>query len=254
MATRGMIYVGTSGWNYQHWRGVFYPPDIKDADMLGYISKRLPTIEINNTFYHLPRATSIARWRDTAPGNFVFSVKASRFITHAKRLVDTEEAVKTFLNLAKGLGDRLGPILFQLPPGFKPDMGRISSFIDALPREFRYAFEFRNPGWETEEVYALLEKNNMAFCISDLAGHFSPVKLTAGFAYLRLHGPAGAYAGKYDDRFLEEWAGTFLRWSEEGHVYCYFDNDMWGYAVENALRMNEMITGMLDARYKISGF
>ena len=253
MGTRGAIYVGTSGWNYRHWRGVFYPPDIKDADMLRYISGRLPTVEINSSFYHLPRETSIARWRGTVPDNFIFSVKASRFITHIKRLVGTEEPVKTFLDLASGLGDRLGPVLFQLPPGLKPDITRLAVFVESLPRGYKYTFEFRHAGWHNEEVYGLLARHNIAFCVFDLDGKFSPVKNTADFAYLRLHGPAGAYAGKYDDRFLEEWAGTFLRWSDERCVYCYFDNDMWGYAVENALRMNEMVTEMLAGRDRVSG-
>lgn len=254
MKTRGMIYVGTSGWNYQHWRGVFYPPGIKDADMLGYISARLQTIEINNSFYRLPSETSISRWRDTVPGNFVFSVKASRFITHVKRLVAAEESVNFFLERVKGLGDKLGPILFQLPPGLKLDIPRLSAFIEALPREYRYALEFRNPSWETDEVFDLLEKNNIAFCIYDLAGRFTPVKLTTDFAYLRLHGPAGAYGGKYNDAFLAEWAGTFLRWSSDKFVYCYFDNDMWGYAVENALTLDRMVDELLAERDKVSGF
>jgi len=254
MDTRGVIYVGTSGWNYQHWRGVFYPPDIKDANMLGYLSGRLPTVEVNSSFYHLPRETSITHWRDTVPGNFKFSLKASRFITHIKRLADAEEPVNTFLSLARGLGDKLGPILFQLPPGFKLDIARLAAFINILPKEFRYAFEFRNPAWQTEEVYELLEKNNMAFCIFDLGGLFSPVKVTADFAYLRLHGPEVAYCGKYTDAFLSEWSGTFLRWSGDKFVYCYFDNDMLGYAAENALTLNKMVSELLSGRGRVSGF
>lgn len=244
MKRRTVIHIGTSGWHYEHWKGVFYPEGVSGDGLLGYYTGKFHTVELNNTFYQLPRETTLRHWRDMAPVGFIFSVKASRYITHMKKLKDPEEPLSNFLGRIEALGDRLGPILFQLPPRWRSNPERLSSFLKILPEGFRYAFEFRDPSWFKGEVYAMLREHGAAFCIFDLAGMLSPRETTAEFVYVRLHGPAGAYQGQYDDATLADWAGTFSRWSKKGHeVFCYFDNDEAGYAARDALRLRELTGG-----------
>jgi len=238
------IRVGTSGWHYRHWQGPFYPEDIKSRDMLGFYCGRLQTVEINNSFYHLPAKETFRLWRQVTPRHFLFAVKASRYITHMKKLKDPGQSLALFLSHVDELGGKLGPILFQLPPRWGRDPGRAREFLGALPEEHRYAFEFRDPSWFHREIYALLEQHNAAFCVFDLAGQESPRILTADFAYLRLHGPATLkYAGRYTRSELRDWLRSAKRWLTEGarEVFIYFDNDEAGYAALNALELQEMI-------------
>jgi uncharacterized protein YecE (DUF72 family) len=187
----GVIYIGTSGWHYDSWRGPFYPEDMQAEDFLGYYAARFQTVEINNTFYQLPGTDTFVRWSDTVPAGFIFAVKASQYITHMKKMKDPEEPLTNFLGRVETLGAKLGPVLFQLPPRWHFDEERLLSFLRVLPEAHQYAFEFRDPSWFNEEAYSLLEKHNAAFCIYDLAGRTSPERITSDFAYVRLHGPDG---------------------------------------------------------------
>jgi uncharacterized protein YecE (DUF72 family) len=210
--------------------------------MLEFYGRSFSTVELNNSFYHLPTEKSVLSWRDSTPDNFIFAVKASRFITHIKRLKDCEEPVKTLLERMGRLDSKLGPILFQTPPGLKFDPGKLSEFVSVLPQGFGYAFEFRNPGWVNGETYKILADNNLAFCVYDFNGYFTPWEITSELVYFRLHGPSGKYAGSYPISFLNELSSAFRKYAREGRrVFCYFDNDYAGYAALNALTLKGLI-------------
>jgi uncharacterized protein YecE (DUF72 family) len=242
MASRGHIHVGTSGWHYDHWKGSFYPQDMTAARMLSYYAERFRSVEINNTFYSLPAGKTLDNWSGTVPAGFLFAVKASRYITHMKKLKDPREAVQTFFDRVAALGRHLGPVLFQLPPRWRCNPSRLEEFLGALPSEYRYAFEFRDHSWFGREIYGLLREAGAAFCIYDLAGTLSPREVTADFVYIRLHGPGEAYQGSYDTRSLAGWAGALSTWSDQGRdIFCYFDNDQEGFAAHNALELQAML-------------
>jgi uncharacterized protein YecE (DUF72 family) len=212
------------------------------GDWLDFYVGQFRTVEVNNTFYQLPEEATLRTWRNTAPEGFVFAVKASRYITHMKKLKDPEEAVDTFLSRVETLDQYLGPVLFQLPPNWYFDGERLASFLEALPPGQRYAFELRDPDWLNEEAYGLLADHGAAFCIYDFHGRQSPKKVTADFVYVRLHGPYGPYRGTYDTETLAGWAGAFSTWRDQGKdVYCYFDNDEAGYAVQNGMELQAML-------------
>jgi len=239
------IRIGTSGFHYRHWVGPFYPAKTPASKMLEYYIRHFDTLELNNSFYRLPTIEAFECWRDSTPRNFVFAVKASRFITHNKKLKDPENAIENLLPRAEHLQRKLGPILFQLPPKWKVNTERLIALLEILPREHRYAFEFRELSWMTPEVCRILRRFNAAFCIYELAGYHTPLEITADFSYIRLHGPTtGKYQGSYSQSRLEEWA----RWMEEQAkslkaVYVYFDNDQAGYAAQNALALRGMVLG-----------
>ena len=236
------IRIGTSGWHYKHWLGRFYPERLPTSKMLNWYHQRFDTVEINNSFYRLPVENAVREWRSSTPGNFVFAVKGSRFLTHMKKLKDPQPGLEKFFARADLLGEKLGPILWQLPPNFDVNLERLETFLEALPATNRYAFELRNQTWHGEQVLRLLRKYNAAFCPFHLAGYQSPVELTADFTYIRLHGPGGKYQGSYTDDDLKEWASKIKRWkSRLKAVYVYFDNDDSGYAAHNALRLREMV-------------
>lgn len=193
---KGKIYIGTSGWHYKHWKGTFYPDDIKEQEQFCVYSKSFKTVEINNTFYHLPAIKAFCDWRKNAPEDFIFSVKANRYITHMKKLIPDLSAINMFLSHAEKLENKLGPILFQLPPRWKINIARLKSFVSILPKGHLYTFEFRNETWHSNKVYEVLKKYNCAFCIFELDKYISPIKETANFVYIRLHGPKGKYQGK----------------------------------------------------------
>ena len=238
----GTVCIGTSGWSYGHWKGPFYPDGLAADRFLEFYAARFTTVEINNTFYRLPEAATLRRWRGTVPDGFVFAVKASRYITHLKKLKDTGEALQKFVDRVRALGDRLGPVVFQLPPRWHIDLDRLRSFLECLPEEGRYAFEFRDPTWFRVETYRALADRGASFCIYDFAGNESPRPVTSGMVYLRLHGPAGAYEGRYGDAAVSRWAAAIKTWRNEGRdVYCYFDNDQAGYAPQDALRLRALL-------------
>jgi uncharacterized protein YecE (DUF72 family) len=212
--------------------------------MLDYYRQHFRSAEINNSFYQLPQPETLRRWRDTVPRDFVFAAKASRYITHMKKLKDPASSTRGFLRRMQTLGRRLGPILFQLPPNWRFNEQRLAELLDTLPDTHRYAFEFRDPSWHTERGYELLGRHNAAFCIYDINGFLSPKRVTADFVYVRLHGPDGPYQGSYSTRTLAGWAGAFTSWlSQDRDIYCYFDNDQDGYAAHNALRLRAMLEG-----------
>jgi len=231
-------YIGTSGWNYDHWRGRFYPEDQSQQDWLTYYQQTFPTVEINNTFYNLPEADTIVSWAEQTPQGFVFAVKASRYITHMKKLKDPHQPVSNFLARVEKLGAKLGPVLFQLPPRWRCNTDRLSRFLNVLPAQHRYVFEFRDESWWNREVTELLTDHQAAFCIFELAGHQSPKWVTTDFVYIRLHGPDAAYQGT-----LSGWAGAITGWRRQGRtVYCYFDNDQVAYAPKNAAALKKMVS------------
>lgn len=236
------IHIGTSGWHYHQWIGPFYPLGMRPKDFLGYYAGQFRTVEINATFYRLPSRQAVMEWRDGSPPDFVFAAKGSRFITHMKKLRDPEASIQRYFDLIELLGDKLGPIIFQLPPRWHFDLKRLATFLKALPKPRRYAFEFRDESWLSPSTYELLAKHDAALCLYDLAGRQSPLEVTADFVYIRLHGPGGAYQGSYDDQALATWAPRLRRWRAKGiAVYCYFDNDEQGNAPMNALLLDRFV-------------
>lgn len=217
------IFAGTSGFSYTEWRSRFYPPALPEAQMLGYYSGRLPTVEINNTFYQMPKPETFAAWRDAVPDSFCFAVKASRRITHQGRLVNVESDVARLFELAGALGPKLGPILFQLPPFMKKDVGLLSAFLDILPEGRRAAFEFRHPSWFEDEVYTALQARNVALVGGDLeeAEKSPPLVVTADFGYLRLR------RMDYEPAGIAEWSERIgaQKWSA---VYAYLKHEIMG--------------------------
>ncbi len=244
------IRIGTSGWHYKQWIGRYYPEDIKPAAMLEYYLRDFDSVELNNTFYHLPKESSLDTWRKAVPANFIFAVKGSRFLTHMIKLKDAERGIANFMSRAQRLGRRLGPILWQLPPKWNVNAERLEDFLSKLPRGIRYAFELRNPTWMTDRVYEILRKYNAAFCIYELAGYQSPMELTAKWTYIRLHGPTQfKYQGSYSDAQLERWAQRIEDWSARlTAVYVYFDNDDSAYAVNNALTLKRLVSASIHPR------
>jgi uncharacterized protein YecE (DUF72 family) len=239
---KGKIYIGTSGWHYKHWKGTFYPADIKQADQFSYYTRYFNTVEINNSFYMLPAAQTFKGWKEAAPARFLFSVKASRFITHMKKLKTDARSIRSFFTRAAKLENKLGPILFQLPPKWKINKERLADFLARLPKGNQYTFEFRDHSWYNDEIYGLLKKYNCAFCIYELEHHLSPLEVTADFVYIRLHGPGNKYQGSYTDAALKKWAKYCRQWQKEGKdVYVYFDNDQQGYAAFNAQRLISLV-------------
>jgi uncharacterized protein YecE (DUF72 family) len=210
--------------------------------MLAHYIEKFDTVELNNSFYKLPAETSLSAWRDSTPPHFRFAVKGSRFLTHMKKLKNAEEGLKRFLEAVEVLGPKLGPVLFQLPPHWEVDTDRLADFLAIFPRDLRCAFEFRNPTWNTREIYDLLGRYNAAYCVFDLAGYLSPREVTADFSYVRLHGPGGKYQGTYSEAQLQKWAHQIHAWRKTlAAVYVYFDNDDSGYAPHDALRLKSML-------------
>jgi uncharacterized protein YecE (DUF72 family) len=241
------IHIGTSGWHYKHWLDdVFYPSGTKPAEMFDYYARHFDTVEINNSFYHLPSSKTFDNWRDNSPARFIFAVKASRFITHMKKLKDPQPSSEKFFLVADRLGRKLGPILFQLPPRWKLNRERFEEFLQSLPPEHKYVFEFRDESWFVPEVYELLRRYKAAYCIHDFADMKVPIEITANFTYIRFHGPTSAkYWGSYSSAQLRSWADRIKDWSTRlTAVYVYFNNDPEGRAVENALALKRLVSGL----------
>jgi len=237
------IRIGTSGWHYKHWVGPFYPRGLPAKHMLSWYMQRFDTVELNNSFYHLPTEAAFTAWRETTPASFCFAVKGSRYITHRKKLNDPAEALARFMEPVESLGSKLGPILFQLPPNWSCNVERLSDFLEGLPPSHRYTFEFRDPSWHDPAVYHALRRHNAAFCMFELDGFESPHTLTADFAYVRLHGPGRKYQGDYSSKQLRDWANRIVKWREDlTAVYVYFDNDQAGYAAKNAEELKGLVT------------
>lgn len=245
----GYVHIGTSGWHYSHWRGPFYPTDLAPGRMLRWYADSFDTVEINNSFYRLPTTAALETWCRETPEQFCFAVKASRYITHNLKLKNPEQANENFLSQIEILGKRLGPILFQLPPGWKLNLDRLEEFLRVLPKTHRYTFEFRNPTWQVREVYETLRRHGAALCIHEIAGFQCPIEVTADFTYIRLHGPGKEYQGDYSQSTLRTWAQRIERWHMElAHVFLYFDNDQSGFAAKNALELKRMVESKEERR------
>lgn len=229
------IYIGTSGWSYDHWKDNFYPQKLKNAQWLNFYSENFLTVEINSTFYRMPRESTVDNWFKQVPENFLFSVKASQYITHRKRLHDCQDSVEYFYKMISHLESKMGPILFQLPPSFKINAERLNEFIGLLDKKSKITFEFRHPSWFCDEIYEILNKNNIALCITDLNGQLSPEEITGDFTYIRLHGPQKAYQGSYNTAEIKNWKKKIEKWTSKNiSVFCYFDNDEKGHAIADA--------------------
>jgi uncharacterized protein YecE (DUF72 family) len=232
------VRVGTSGWNYPEWKGSFYPSDTKPAGMLPYYAARFSTVEVNNTFYRMPTAKVVQGWMAAVPPPFTFVLKAPQRITHFARLRDVDEPVRVFCDTAGLLGERLGPLLFQLPPNFKVDAGRLADLLAQLPPGLRAAFEFRNPSWFADAVYERLAARNAALCIADNDDGATPMVATADWGYLRLR------ATGYTDDDLRAWLETLRRiggrWRD---AFVFFKHEERGTGPALGARLTALLEG-----------
>ena len=238
-----MIWVGTSGWQYRDWRGAFYPDRLPQREWLGYFASRFPTVEVNNSFYRLPEASSFRRWREETPRGFLVTVKASRYVTHIRRLRDARDSVELFWSRARELGDKLGPVLFQLPPRFRADVGLLRDFTGVLPAGIRPAFEFRDASWNRPEVYEVLDRAGAALVLADRPGWRIDAVVTGGWSYVRFHqGGHGPLGSDYSREKLRRWADR-IAGLPAGDVFAYFNNDQGGAAVRDAATLAELLDG-----------
>jgi uncharacterized protein YecE (DUF72 family) len=233
------IWIGTSGWTYDGWRGPFYPPDVRKADWLAWYATQFGSTEINGSFYRTPSLEAVRAWRKQTPEHFLFAWKASKFITHWKRLSPkSDNSIALMVTRLAALGDKAGPVLFQLPARLEADVDRLASFLAMLPRKYRYVFEFRHRSWYTREIFDLLRKHDAALCLSDHHQAPAPWEVTARHVYVRGHGPGGRYKDNYSDAALRTWARRIRRWRRQRRaVYVYFDNDQKSAAPQDARRL-----------------
>lgn len=237
------LYCGTSGWNYKHWREVFYRRGLAQNRWLAHYSSQFDTVELNNSFYRLPEKVTFERWRDQTPDGFTFAVKASRYLTHIKRLKDPEEPLERLLGRTEGLGPKCGIILFQFPPHWSVNLPLLEAFLKLLPHDLRSAFEFRDDSWQTDAVWSLLERYSVAYCIMSSPGLPLHLKTTTSYSYIRMHSGGEDTGSNYTDDHLAQWARRIEEMLRIGDVYIYFNNDAHGYAVRNALALRHMILG-----------
>ena len=239
-------YIGTSGWHYDHWRHLFYPDKLPRAKWLDFYAHHFTTVELNNSFYRLPSEAAFAAWRDSSPASFTFAVKVSRFITHIKRLKNSEEPLDTFLTRAKILGEKLGPLLYQLPPSMHRDDARLESFLSILPQGMKHVLEFRHESWLDDRMFEVLRRYNVGLCVFDMPGLTCPLVATADFAYIRFHGSTGLYSSCYSDDELAEWARRLASLpSKVKSVYIYFNNDAEAFAMRNAMTLRNYLEGRI---------
>lgn len=240
------VFIGTSGWSYRHWKGIFYPAEVKPAEYLEYYLTRFDCVELNSSFYHLPKSKTVEGWLGRTPESFRFCVKLSRIITHYKRLGDCEEALGNFFSVFEALKPRLGPVLIQLPPGLSYDPSLITDFLDVLKgyeSGLRFAMEIRNKSWINDHFLDCLAQHGIAFVIADSGKRFPSYEaVTTNFVYLRLHGPDSLYSSDYTGTDLRQYAGKILNWLGAGHeVWVFFNNDYHGFAVKNASQLSELV-------------
>ncbi|OHB56712.1 MAG: hypothetical protein A2Y12_12690 [Planctomycetes bacterium GWF2_42_9] len=229
------IRIGTSGWYYNHWYSRFYPEDLAKTKWFKFYAENFNTVEINSSYYHFPTDAGVKKWYKSSPDNFIYAVKANRYITHMKKLKDVEKQTNDFLATVSQLKEKLGPILFQLPPSLKKDFGLLKEFLPLLKKQKKIVFEFRNKSWHSEDCFTLLDDNNITFCIYDMGDYQTPRVVTGDMIYIRFHGTSGKYAGTYPDEMLKEWAGWIKNNSKKvKSCYAYFNNDSNAYAVYNA--------------------
>lgn len=229
------LLIGTSGWQYKHWKGGFYPPELRQASWLEHYAERFDTVELNNSFYRLPEETAFDAWRRRLPAGFVVAVKASRYLSHVRRLAEPEQPVRLLMERAERLGEKLGPVLVQLPPKMKQDLDRLDQTLRSFPRRQKVTVEFRDSSWFTNGCRRVLEKYGSAMCIADGGAVDSPLWRTADWGYVRFHSGRASPASCYGSRSLRTWAERIASvWSPDDDVYAYFNNDLHGCAPRNA--------------------
>ncbi|MRG97538.1 DUF72 domain-containing protein [Polyangium spumosum] len=229
------LFIGTSGWQYTHWRGTFYPDVLPSSRWLVYYADRLQVVEVNNTFYRLPEANVFRTWAERTPQDFLFAAKMSRFFTHIKRLRDPDEPIARFFDRASALGTKLGPVLVQLPPGMKRDAGRLDAALERFPKSARVAVEFRDETWFSPEIESLLGRHRAALCVWDRKGSSAPLWRTADFGYVRFHEGSASPAPCYGARALCVWARRLAKiWPEPCDVFAFFNNDVNTCAIHDA--------------------
>ena len=240
--TVSTIRVGCSGWVYKHWRGLFYPEGVPQRLWFQRYAEEFDTVEINASFYRVPKPETFDGWREKAPPGFRYAVKANRFLTHLKKLKACEEETDAFIALARKLGPALGPILYQLPPSLHKDLDRLDAFLDRLPKDIEQVVEFRHNSWYEEEVLALLDRHGVGFVAHDLRGLISPRWASGRTAYVRFHGSGGRYSGRYSDEALLGWADWLVQQVGQGRsAWAYFNNDIHGHAIEDARTLKSMV-------------
>jgi uncharacterized protein YecE (DUF72 family) len=239
-----LIRIGCSGWQYAHWRGDFYPAGLPATRWLFHYAETFDTVELNNSFYRLPSPEAFRRWRERTPAGFLFAVKASRYLTHLKKLKDPVDPLARFFEAARELGPKLGPILYQLPPRFPANPERLDTFLHALPHGFKHVLEFRDPTWHTPDILEALHSAGVALCLHDMRGSATGRLRVGPFVYVRFHGVT-RYGGRYDDDRLASWAA----WLDGEHragrdVFAYFNNDVGGHAPRDAARLRAMTAAL----------
>jgi uncharacterized protein YecE (DUF72 family) len=253
LARRRGIWIGTSGWTYDGWRGPFYPGEVSKKDWLSWYAAQFPTTEVNGSFYRTPSLKAVRAWRKSTPKGFSFAWKASKFITHWKRLnPDTcGNSIKLMATRLRALGPKAGPVLFQLPARFEADGERLADFLKMLPKRYRYAFEFRHRSWYADEILCVLRDHDVSLCLSDHHQAPAPWQATARHVYVRGHGPGGRYKGSYPDRTFRRWSRLIRRWrTEQRLIYVYFDNDQKSAAPADAHRLGALLSRSSQRRSK----
>lgn len=240
----GACSIGTCGWSYRHWRERFYPKGLRQADWFAHYARHFQTVEINASFYRVPKETTFERWRTLAPPGFVFALKANRMLTHIKRLKDCGDVLEAFLARARLLGDRLGPVLYQLPPSWEPDPETLAGFAALLPADLVHVFEFRHSRCHSDALRRVLADHDLVFCIHDMAGCESPRWITGPVVYLRLHGGRGGHTSAYGETALGAWAAFLRREAARGRdAFVYFNNDVDAHAVTDAKTLRRLVEG-----------
>lgn len=240
------LFIGTSGWSYDHWQGVFYPDDVKSSDYLEYYTTKFDCVELNSSFYHLPKPKTVDGWMKRTPDYFQFCPKMSRYITHQKRLHEIDEAVENFFEVINPMQEKSGPVLVQFPPGLEYNESRVHHFLDVLKdkhSDFRFAIEVRDESWLNDDFFKLLSDYNTALVIADSGDRYpySDV-VTSDFVYIRFHGREKLYASDYDKNMLKPYARSIEHWLKEDlDVWVFFNNDYEGHAVKNAEKLAEML-------------
>ncbi len=235
------VRIGTSGWIYKHWRGIFYPETLPQREWFQFYSKTFATVEVNNSFYRLPSEAAFDAWREQAPKGFVYAVKASRYLTHMRKLSNPEDPLQRFFERADHLRETLGPVLYQLPPHWRANFERFEYFLSVLPKGYTHVVEFREQSWMVEDIFNLLERYGVSHCIHDMHPLEVPVRVTAPPVYVRFHGNIH-HGGDYELDTLKTWAKRIENWRDQGlDVYAYFNNDVGGFAIKNARELKELL-------------
>jgi uncharacterized protein YecE (DUF72 family) len=236
------VRVGTSGWEYRHWVGTFYPRDLPRERRLEFYAEHFDTVELNNSFYRLPEADDFGAWARRVPDGFAFAVKASRYLTHLRRLREPREPLDRLWSRARRLDDRLGPMLYQLPPRWRPNYDRLAAFLAAIPPDREQAIEIRDRRWYGRQLNALLTDAEVGLCLHDMAGSAPRPERVGPLVYVRFHGSGARYGGAYSPQRLTAWAERMARWAHEGWpVWAYFNNDIGGHAVRDADRLRSLL-------------